>query len=94
MLIAICSSLGYFFMAREAARAIPYGGAIINSGSVTGIEGSKNLLDYRRISLFTSLPELFEYFRFLAFLAMIVRQIACEKIICVEIVGSLSGFWS
>jgi NAD(P)-dependent dehydrogenase (short-subunit alcohol dehydrogenase family) len=37
---------GYFFMAREAARAIPYGGAIINTGSVTGIEGSKNLLDY------------------------------------------------
>jgi NAD(P)-dependent dehydrogenase (short-subunit alcohol dehydrogenase family) len=37
---------GYFFMAREAARVIPYGGAIINTGSVTGIEGSKNLLDY------------------------------------------------
>jgi hypothetical protein len=34
---------------------------------------------YRRISLFTSLPELFEYFRFLAFLAMTVPQIACEK---------------
>jgi NAD(P)-dependent dehydrogenase (short-subunit alcohol dehydrogenase family) len=25
---------------------IPYGGAIVNTGSVTGIEGSKNLLDY------------------------------------------------
>jgi NAD(P)-dependent dehydrogenase (short-subunit alcohol dehydrogenase family) len=37
---------GYFFMAKEAARFIPYGGAIVNTGSVTGIEGSKNLLDY------------------------------------------------
>jgi len=37
---------GYFYMAREASRHIPYGGAIINTGSVTGIEGSKNLLDY------------------------------------------------
>ena len=37
---------GYFFMAREAAKHIPYGGAIVNTGSVTGIEGSKNLLDY------------------------------------------------
>jgi NAD(P)-dependent dehydrogenase (short-subunit alcohol dehydrogenase family) len=37
---------GYFYMAREAARHIPYGGAIVNTGSVTGIEGSKNLLDY------------------------------------------------
>jgi hypothetical protein len=49
---------------------------------------------YRRISLFTSLPELFEYFRFLAFLAMTVPQIPCEKIICDTIVGSLSSFWS
>jgi NAD(P)-dependent dehydrogenase (short-subunit alcohol dehydrogenase family) len=37
---------GYFFMARAAAKHIPYGGAIVNTGSVTGIEGSKNLLDY------------------------------------------------
>jgi NAD(P)-dependent dehydrogenase (short-subunit alcohol dehydrogenase family) len=37
---------GYFFMAREAAKHIPYGGAIVNTGSVTGIEGSKELLDY------------------------------------------------
>ena len=37
---------GYFYMAREAAKHIPYGGAIINTGSVTGIEGSKALLDY------------------------------------------------
>ncbi|HVY12856.1 MAG TPA: SDR family oxidoreductase [Alphaproteobacteria bacterium] len=37
---------GYFFMAKEAVRFIPYGGAIVNCGSVTGIEGSKNLLDY------------------------------------------------
>jgi NAD(P)-dependent dehydrogenase (short-subunit alcohol dehydrogenase family) len=37
---------GYFFMAKEAAKHIPYGGAIVNTGSVTGIEGSKELLDY------------------------------------------------
>jgi NAD(P)-dependent dehydrogenase (short-subunit alcohol dehydrogenase family) len=37
---------GYFYMAREAAKHIPYGGAIVNTGSVTGIEGSKSLLDY------------------------------------------------
>jgi hypothetical protein len=37
---------GYFFMAKEAAKHIPYGGAIVNTGSVTGIEGSKALLDY------------------------------------------------
>jgi NADP-dependent 3-hydroxy acid dehydrogenase YdfG len=37
---------GYFYMAREAAKHIPYGGAIVNTGSVTGIEGSKHLLDY------------------------------------------------
>jgi NAD(P)-dependent dehydrogenase (short-subunit alcohol dehydrogenase family) len=37
---------GYFYMAREAAKHIPCGGAIVNTGSVTGIEGSKNHLDY------------------------------------------------
>jgi NAD(P)-dependent dehydrogenase (short-subunit alcohol dehydrogenase family) len=37
---------GYFFMAKEASKHIPYGGAIVNTGSVTGIEGSKALLDY------------------------------------------------
>ncbi len=36
----------YFFMARAALRHIPRGGAIVNTGSVTGIEGSKELLDY------------------------------------------------
>jgi NAD(P)-dependent dehydrogenase (short-subunit alcohol dehydrogenase family) len=37
---------GYFYMAREAAKHIPYGGAIVNTGSVTDIEGSKSLIDY------------------------------------------------
>jgi NAD(P)-dependent dehydrogenase (short-subunit alcohol dehydrogenase family) len=37
---------GYFFMARAALRHLEEGAAIINSGSVTGIEGSKELLDY------------------------------------------------
>jgi NAD(P)-dependent dehydrogenase (short-subunit alcohol dehydrogenase family) len=37
---------GYFFMAQEAARHMKPGSAIINTGSVTGIEGSKELVDY------------------------------------------------
>jgi NAD(P)-dependent dehydrogenase (short-subunit alcohol dehydrogenase family) len=37
---------GYYFMAREAIRHMKPGAAIINSGSVTGIEGSGQLLDY------------------------------------------------
>jgi NAD(P)-dependent dehydrogenase (short-subunit alcohol dehydrogenase family) len=37
---------GYFFMAQAAARVMEAGSAIINTGSVTGIEGSPALLDY------------------------------------------------
>ena len=37
---------GYFYMARAAAAVMRPGSAIINTGSVTGIEGSKQLLDY------------------------------------------------
>lgn len=37
---------GYFFMAQACIPHMAYGSAIVNSGSVTGIEGSKNLLDY------------------------------------------------
>ena len=37
---------GYFFMAQAAAAVMPYGSAIVNNGSVTGIMGSKDLLDY------------------------------------------------
>jgi NAD(P)-dependent dehydrogenase (short-subunit alcohol dehydrogenase family) len=37
---------GYFFMAQAAARVMKPGSAIINTGSVTGIEGSPALLDY------------------------------------------------
>lgn len=37
---------GYFYMARAAIPHIKPGGAIINTGSVTGIDGSKDLLDY------------------------------------------------
>ncbi len=37
---------GYFFMARAALRHLKEGATIINSGSVTGIQGSKELLDY------------------------------------------------
>lgn len=37
---------GYFFMAKAALRYLPRGGSIINTGSITGLEGSKNLLDY------------------------------------------------
>ncbi len=37
---------GYFFMARAAIPHMKSGSAIVNTGSVTGIEGSKALLDY------------------------------------------------
>jgi NAD(P)-dependent dehydrogenase (short-subunit alcohol dehydrogenase family) len=37
---------GYFQMARAAVPHLPAGGSIINTGSVTGLEGSANLLDY------------------------------------------------
>jgi NAD(P)-dependent dehydrogenase (short-subunit alcohol dehydrogenase family) len=37
---------GYFFMARAAIPHIKRGGSIVMTGSVTGIMGSKHLLDY------------------------------------------------
>ncbi len=37
---------GYFHMARAALPHLDEGSAIINTGSVTGIEGSQDLLDY------------------------------------------------
>ena len=37
---------GYFYMARAALRHLPRGGAIVNTGSITGLQGSKELLDY------------------------------------------------
>jgi NAD(P)-dependent dehydrogenase (short-subunit alcohol dehydrogenase family) len=37
---------GYFFMARAALRHMKEGSAIVNCGSITGLEGSKELLDY------------------------------------------------
>lgn len=37
---------GYFFMARSALEHLPEGGCIVNCGSITGLEGSKNLIDY------------------------------------------------
>ena len=37
---------GYFFMARAAVKEMAPGSAIINTGSVTGIDGSKELIDY------------------------------------------------
>lgn len=37
---------GYFFMARAAVKHMRHGAAIINTGSITGIDGSKELLDY------------------------------------------------
>lgn len=38
--------LGYMRMARAALRVMPRGGAIVNCGSITGLEGSAQLLDY------------------------------------------------
>ncbi|MFA7439390.1 MAG: SDR family oxidoreductase [Sphingomonadaceae bacterium] len=37
---------GYFYCAQAAAEHIPAGGSIINTGSVTGITGSGQLVDY------------------------------------------------
>jgi NAD(P)-dependent dehydrogenase (short-subunit alcohol dehydrogenase family) len=37
---------GYFFMAQVAVEYMPPGSAIINTGSVTGLLGNKDLLDY------------------------------------------------
>lgn len=38
--------LGYFFMARAALPHLQEGSAIVNCGSITGLEGNKELLDY------------------------------------------------
>jgi NAD(P)-dependent dehydrogenase (short-subunit alcohol dehydrogenase family) len=37
---------GYFFMAQAAVKRMRPGAAIVNTGSITGIRGSKSLLDY------------------------------------------------
>lgn len=37
---------GYYYMARYALKHLKRGSCIINTGSITGLEGSKNLIDY------------------------------------------------
>ena len=37
---------GYFYMVKAALAHLPEGGCIINCGSITGLEGHKNLMDY------------------------------------------------
>ena len=37
---------GYFYMSRAAVPHMPHGSAIVNTGSVTGLLGNKDLLDY------------------------------------------------
>lgn len=37
---------GYFYMAKAALRHLKEGSAIINCGSITGLEGNKELIDY------------------------------------------------
>jgi len=37
---------GYFYMAKAALPHLKKGSAIVNTGSITGLEGSKELLDY------------------------------------------------
>lgn len=37
---------GYFYMVRAALKHLEKGSAIVNTGSITGLEGSKELIDY------------------------------------------------
>jgi NAD(P)-dependent dehydrogenase (short-subunit alcohol dehydrogenase family) len=37
---------GYFYMSKAALTHLKAGGAIVNCGSITGLEGSKQLIDY------------------------------------------------
>jgi NAD(P)-dependent dehydrogenase (short-subunit alcohol dehydrogenase family) len=37
---------GYFRMTKAALKYLPEGGAIVNCGSITGLEGNKELIDY------------------------------------------------
>jgi NAD(P)-dependent dehydrogenase (short-subunit alcohol dehydrogenase family) len=37
---------GYMYLAKAALEHLPQGGAIVNTGSVTGFRGSKHLVDY------------------------------------------------
>ena len=37
---------GYFYMARAALKYLKRGGVIINTGSITGLEGEKTIMDY------------------------------------------------
>jgi NAD(P)-dependent dehydrogenase (short-subunit alcohol dehydrogenase family) len=37
---------GYFYMARAALKYMQSGDTIVNTGSITGLEGNKSLLDY------------------------------------------------
>lgn len=37
---------GYFYMVRAALKHLGKGGVIVNTGSITGLEGSKELIDY------------------------------------------------
>lgn len=37
---------GYFYLAKAALRRMKKGGCIINTGSITGLEGEKTLIDY------------------------------------------------
>ena len=37
---------GYFYLAKAAVKHLPKGGAIVNCGSITGLEGSGKLIDY------------------------------------------------
>jgi NAD(P)-dependent dehydrogenase (short-subunit alcohol dehydrogenase family) len=37
---------GYFYMAKASLKHLKRGGAIVNCGSITGLEGNKDLIDY------------------------------------------------
>ncbi len=37
---------GYFYMTKAALAELPEGGVIVNTGSITGLQGNKQLMDY------------------------------------------------
>jgi len=46
LITGVTNIYGYFYIAKAALPHMKEGAAVVNTGSITGLEGSKNLLDY------------------------------------------------